>query len=378
MSRFTGDSTVNTLIIAAVAAVAIAYFVPRHLAGPAATVAGTASATQSLAVAQSGGTPQPAGLVRAVWAASAPGRVEPKSGEIRISSVIPGRIAEILVAVNDTVMPGDLLVRLDAADLEARVAAADAEVGARRRERDQDAAVGRAAQDRRTGEDAVSTAERTLMLNRAEFDRWTRARRAGNATAEDLAKARDTVSASREQLDKATIQLRRLISIDNPSQPTRPEALLAAARAEYSAAVAAFERAHLRAPKSGTVMQLQATVGESTAPSPENVLTVIGDLTSLQVRAEIEERDVAKIRIGQAAVVRSDAVPGRDFEGKVTATALSLTVGRLTTKGPRKPTDVDVLDIVIDLGRQPTLMPGMRVDVFLKPDSTAFIPPKVN
>ena len=98
MARLRSDSTVNTLIIAAVAAIGIAYFVPRHLAG----APGAATATTAVSTLDRNAPAQP----RAIWAASAPGRVEPKGGEIRISPQMPGRIAEVLVGVNDKVLPG--------------------------------------------------------------------------------------------------------------------------------------------------------------------------------------------------------------------------------------------------------------------------------
>jgi HlyD family secretion protein len=98
---------------------------------------------------------------------------------------------------------------------------------------------------------------------------------------------------------------------------------------------------------------------------------VIGNLVSLRVRAEFEERDVSKLRVGQAAVVRSDAFPGKDFEGKVTSLAQSLAPSRLGQRGPRKPTDVDVLEVLIELNGQPPLLPGMRVDVFLRTNAAA-------
>ena len=94
------------------------------------------------------------------------------------------------------------------------------------------------------------------------------------------------------------------------------------------------------------MLQVNAKVGETAAPSPENVLVVIGDLSSLRVRAEFEERDVGKVRVGQAAVVRSDAFPGKDFEGKVASLAQALGPSRLGQRGPRKPTDVDVLEVI--------------------------------
>src|SRR6185312_10144315 len=52
------------------------------------------------------------------WVAAAPGRVEPKSGLIRVGSALLGRIAEVPVKQNDKVEKGELLIRLD--DDEAR------------------------------------------------------------------------------------------------------------------------------------------------------------------------------------------------------------------------------------------------------------------
>jgi HlyD family secretion protein len=366
------DSGLNTLLIALALALAIAYYVPRHV-GPKATVA-TEPAT---AVAPRPSTPgavtasAPVTNAAAAWAAAAPGRVEPGSGEIRLTTQAPGRIVEVLAAINDKVTAGDLLMRLDDTDAEARVAAAEAEVNVRRRERDGETVSG-LARDRRTAEDAVASAERLLAQNRAEFDRWLRARKAGTATnTEELEKARETVKTAADRLETAKTNLRRLLTSNTMPMQTRLEAGIAAARSELSLAEAALERTRVRAPRSGSVLLVNAVVGETAAPSPEAVQIVLGDTSSLRVRSEIEERDVGKVRIGQNAIVRSDAFPGRDFTGKVSSMAQVLGPGKLGQKGPRKPNDVDVMEILIDLTGQPPLLSGMRVDVFLKPDETA-------
>ena len=382
MAKLKSDSNINTLIIAAAAAIGIAYFIPRYIAAPVAN-------TPSAAPASTAGQPQsgttgsatanaPA-LPRAIWAASAPGRIEPKGGEVRITAQMPGRITEVLAAVNDKVQAGDLLVRLDSGDLEARVAAADAEAAVRRRDRDQEKeTLSRVAAERRTAEDAAAAADRQLASQRIDFDRVFKAHHKGTASADDLKKGRDLMATARDKVEAARAQLRKVLSADGLPLQTRLEAALAAARAELSLADTMYERAHIRAPKTGSVLQVFATAGEGAQPSPENVLVIIGDVSSLRVRAEVEERDSGKIRIGQTAIVRSDAAPGKDFEGKVSAIAQALTPSRLGAKGPRKATDVDVLEIFIDLDGQPALLPGMRVDVFLKPDSTAQAQPKVN
>src|SRR4029078_11618601 len=106
-------------------------------------------------------------------------RVEPSGVEVRLAAQLPGRIAEVLVAPNDKVVAGDLLVRLDDEDLLGRVNAALAEPTGRNGERDSGESSGKLAQDRRSSEDAVANAERQLVQNRDEFDRASRARRSG-------------------------------------------------------------------------------------------------------------------------------------------------------------------------------------------------------
>ena len=369
------DSTLNVLIVAAVLALGVGYYVPKTFSSRPAEVEKTALTTGSTPNGSSTGSttaaPKAAATTKSGWAASAPGRVEPSGGEVRIGSQAAGRISEVLVALNDKVGAGEILVRLDDGELIARVHAATAELAIRRRDRDGNESTGRLAQDRRTAEDNVASAERQLVISREEYDRSAKARRTGGVTPADVEKARDVVVKAQERLDTARLALRKALSVDGLPAPTRQEAAVTAGRAELSLAEAALERTRIRAPITGTALQISAKVGEMATPSPENVLVMIGNTASMQVKAELEERDVGKVRVGQLAVIRSDAFPGKDFEGKVSSMAQALGPSRLGQRGPRKPTDVDVLEIVVELSGQTQLLPGMRVDVFLRPESAA-------
>ena len=361
-----GDSSLNMLIVAAILALGVGYYVPQTFsAKPAADSAKPA-----------GDSVMPNTATKSGWAASAAGRVEPMGGEIRVAAPVPGRVAEVLVALNDKVVAGDPLVRLDDEELIGRVNASLAEAAVRKRERDNgEMSTGKPAQDRRSAEDQVASAERQLVQAREEFDRAYKARRNGQSGPDaDVEKTRDGVNKTKERLEQARTTLRKALAADGLPAPSRLEVALTAARAELSAADVALERTRVRAPSPGSALQVTAKVGEVVTPSPENVLVVLGDLSALRVRAEIEERDIGKLRVGQAAIIRSDAFPGKDFDGKVASLGQALGPSRIGQRGPRRPTDVDMLEIMIDLVGQPPLLPGMRVDVYLKPDTTANAP----
>ena len=172
-------------------------------------------------------------------------------------------------------------------------------------------ATGKPAQDRRTAEDDVASAERSWCWRARRSIGCSKPNAAAPAMSRLVDKARDAVNKAKERLDQARVSLRKALAVDNLPAPSRPEAALAAARAELSVAEAALERTRVRAPSTGTILQISAKVGETAAPSPETCCFVIGDLSSLQVRAEIEERDIGKVRVGQPAVCAPTHSPAR-------------------------------------------------------------------
>src|SRR5512134_251764 len=104
------------------------------------------------------------------WQAVAPGRIEPTSGEIKISAPVIGTVAEVLVRANDKVFAGEPLIRLVDTDAQARKATAEAQVAMRRRVRNDENA-SRAAATRRRAEDAVFDGERAVSEALAGVDR---------------------------------------------------------------------------------------------------------------------------------------------------------------------------------------------------------------
>ncbi|MGE0765480.1 MAG: HlyD family secretion protein [Hyphomicrobiaceae bacterium] len=308
------------------------------------------------------------------WAATADGRVEPKSGEIKLSALTAGRIANVLVSLNDKVQAGDLLVRIDDTDALARVAGADAEAGVRKRERDGETGVPKLAQDRRTAEDQVNETERAIARALAVFDQLQlkKYREPASVTEAEIDTARKAIETARAKLPADREALRQAQVAAGAPLPTRLEAGLTSSRAELSAAEAALERTRIRAPRDGTVLQVFARVGELAAASPEQAMLIVADLADLTVRAEVQERDASKVRVGQEVVLKTDAYPDREFAGKVVKVAHAMRPPKLVQRGPRRPNDLDALEVLIDVAPGSALMPGMRVDTYFKinsPDS---------
>lgn len=303
------------------------------------------------------------------WAAAAPGRVEPKGRELRIIAPSPGVIKDVLVGLNDHVQRGDLLIRLDDEELLARLAAAKAQVTVRTTERDYDKVVG-AALDHRKAEDSLYAAERSAFDAKVELDRLIADFRANKVTAENVQAGRAAVAAAADKVEQEQQKLKK-VQAKNPPGATREEAALTAARAEVSVLSANLEHMRIRSPIDGTALELRAKVGEMAGATAEIPLLVLGDTTHLQVRAEVEERDVSKIFAGQTAVVKSEAFPGRLFDVKVSQMAKALGAPQLAARSQRKQTDVDVLEVILDLEEGAPLLPGMRVDVLFREAETA-------
>jgi len=118
---------------------------------------------------------------------------------------------------------------------------------------------------------------------------------------------------------------------------------------------AQFDKSFIRSPIAGTVLQLNVQQGETLAAGlSAPTLIVVADLHRLEVDAYVDETDIGKVKIGQAAQVVVDAFPDRIFQGKVTKVASGSTIQQ----------GVVTYDVVISLN---------NAGVDLKPDMTASV-----
>jgi HlyD family secretion protein len=265
------------------------------------------------------------------------------------------------------VFAGEPLIRLADEEAQARLAAAEAQVAMRKRGRNDEAAPSRAAA-RRRAEDAVADADKAVVEARAALDRAALDRRGGRASDADFEAARTASARAQDRFKQQQAELRRIEADPNTPLPSFAEGQLNAARAELAAATAALEKLTIRAPIAGTVLQVNAKAGELAGQPGAQPLLVLGDVSALRVRAELDERDFGEIKIGQPVLVRAAAFRGREFAGKVAFIAPLVEQGRINARGQRNVTDVDVVEVLVDLAQAEALAVGMKVDVYFQPN----------
>jgi len=303
-----------------------------------------------------------------LWQAVAPGRVESWSGEIKVSAPVVGRIGEVLVKVNDKVFAGEPLIRLEDDETQARLLAAQAQIALHKRARNDQRPSSRAA-IRRQAEDAVADSEQAVVEARSALDKAAAAKRAQNSTDADIEAAHTRLVRAQDRLKQQKADLRRLEADFGVPLPSQTEGQLNIARAELLGVEAAIEKLTIRAPIACTVLQINAKAGELATPSAAQPLLLLGDISTMRVRAELDERDFGQIKIGQAVLVRAAAFREREFSGKVLSIAPIVQSSRIGSRDQRSLTDVSVAEVLVDLEEPGPLTVGMKVDVYFRYDN---------
>lgn len=260
------------------------------------------------------------------------GRVEPASRIRRLNQ--PGgmavtRLDRLLVAEGDDVAEGQLLAEFaDAAQKDAAVAQAEAAVAEFRASLDRIRAAGRpseiAAQRARI---AALAAQQELAEREAERAERLLPTGAGAVAAADRARAAAVrLAAERAQ---AEAELDSLLS-SRPEDIALAQARLAAAQAALAKAQADAELSRVRAPFAGTILRIIARPGDQVG---SDGLLEIGDVTRMDIVADVYETDLPRLRVGAPAEV---VVPGEARRFNATLRGIGWTVRR-TTQGNTDP-----------------------------------------
>jgi HlyD family secretion protein len=207
-----------------------------------------------------------------------------------ISPRIQERLAEVFVDQGDKVKAGQLLARLDDAELQKQVAVAQATL----------AAAGAAAARVRTDE---ARAKAVLQQARLQHQR--------------LAELVSDKAASQEELDKATADMRVAEADLNRSQSAILEASSQIVNAEKTLQLRLEQLTftELRSPYDGLVVRRDRDPGGVVVPG-SSILQLI-DTREIWIRAWVDETAMAGLVVGQPARVVFRSEPNRSYPGEV-------------------------------------------------------------
>ncbi len=241
------------------------------------------------------------------------GKVLPRE-KVEIKSKVAGQVTEVRVKEGERITKGTLLVVLDPTDYQREVARADA---------------------------AIAQAKNALALASITLERKSLGAQSSITPQLEL-------DAAKFDFTTKTIALRTADIAQKTAQD----------QVRYT---------KILSPLDGTVIHRGIEPGEVVVPGVQSTfegksLLTIADLSVLVAKVDLNQIDVARVRLGQSAVLTLDALPGKSYAAKITKIAPA------SVRPPGK--DLDVFPIEAELTVVDALIkPGMTADVRIHLDS---------
>jgi RND family efflux transporter MFP subunit len=235
------------------------------------------------------------------------GKVQPRE-KVEIKSKVAGQVLKVFVDAGDKVKKGQLLLQLDPTDYERDVAKCDADVAA---------------------------AKNALEFSQLSLDRRQKGLEARGVAQMDVDTAAADVRAKKVAVQTAMVA--------------------------FNAASDRLHYTRVLSPMEGTVTERGIQPGEVVTPGVQasfdgKSLMTISDLSTLLVKADLNQIDVAKVQMGQKVSVTLDALPGKTYEATITKIAPASILP--------KDKQVDVFPVEATLTKSDlSIKPGMTADV---------------
>lgn len=294
---------------------------------------------------------------------AASGKVFPKV-EIKISSVVSGKIVDLPVQEGDSIVTGQLLARIDPEALQSQV---------------------------ERGVAGVNSSKAQLANARSQIEQLKAQKEQIQA---QLANARE-VHQRNEQLRKQGVisqadyetslsNLRGLEANLRAADANIKAAQESARAAEFSVQSSeaslkelrtSLNRTEIFAPSSGIISKLNVEKGESvvgTAQMSGTEIMRIANLNDMEVRVDVSENDIPRVSVGDEVEIEVDAYIGRTFKGHVTqiarsatstGTTAALTSDQVTNFEVRITIDPSSYQDIIAQGEHYPFLPGMSASV---------------
>ena len=238
------------------------------------------------------------------------GRVRPQ--RLRMASLAFGRVTEVLVAEGNQVKAGSVLLRLDSREAAASVAEARAALMRAKAERKRLGSI-----DAAQAKEALAQAQ--IRAHEAEDDvtRLTPLAAQGVVAKTQLQRAvtaRDLAHSALRDADNQVAALR-----SGAQRVVAADATVMQAEAALALAETHLDYCEVKAPVAATVLQKEVEVGDVLqAGTP--ILELAADGRA-ELVAQLDERNLSQVRVGQTALASAEAFPSKRFKGEVSFVA---------------------------------------------------------
>lgn len=268
---------------------------------------------------------------------TATGNLRP-TNQVEVGSEVSGRIDEVLVDVNDRVVRGQVLARINTDVIDDQIMQGRANLNAARAQVDQ--------------------ARATLDVDVAQYDRLREVYRVSAGRVPSLQEL--------EAAEGAVLRGRANVAA--------AQANVAAAQASLSTALTNRDRAVIRSPVAGVVLVRQVEPGQTVVASfnTPTLFVLAEDLAVMQLRVKVDEADVGQVEAGQSATFTVDAYPGRQFPAQVER--VDLASGNIATIADTQQQSSAVVEyearLTVD-NASGLLRPGMTATATIETENTA-------
>ena len=243
-----------------------------------------------------------------VASVTASGQVRPQT-KVDLSSDISGKIVKLAVKEGQMVTKGQFLLQIDAQQAEAAVQRVQASVASSRAQ--------------------LAQAQANLSQAQNSYNRTSAIKKTNPQLISDeqMEQLRTTMEVNKAMYESARH------SVDQASATLRD-------------AQSALGKTSIYAPMSGRVTRLVVENGETAIQGTMNkdaaTLLTIADMSVLETKVKVDETDVARIALGDSAVIQIDAFPDTTFIGRVTKISNSAVKSASASSGTDQAVDYEV------------------------------------
>ncbi|WP_082821117.1 efflux RND transporter periplasmic adaptor subunit [Gemmatimonas phototrophica] len=233
-----------------------------------------------------------------VASVTASGQIEPRT-KVDVSADVTGKIVRLVVKEGDLVKKGQLLLQIDPEQATAALQRSEASLASARAQ---------SAQARANLIQAQRNYERSAAIQKQSPNL---------VSEEQLEQLRTQMEVNKALAEAASFSVEQSVATVRDARQ-------------------ALSRTTITAPMSGKITRLNVEEGETaimgTLNRADATLLTISDMSVLETTVKVDETDVARISVGDSALIQIDAFPDTAFVGRVVEISNS-SVTRATTAG---------------------------------------------